>query len=138
MTGSDFGPGYGYRTIIVHDVLFEITLADAGDTAVITIGLGTIVDPTATATGVTVTVVDADHFLEDADVTWTAAAFYGPTTSTGTFWLHAAAAHTYVENLRTIVPDDTTPTCVVAYLSGSSDPVSCAFHMLISGVPAVR
>jgi hypothetical protein len=135
---KSISPGYGNNLIFIHQVAFEITTAFAGGTVALDIGQGSLATDAVT-TGGTVTDVDPDMYLLDADITLGTKGWYLPTSGHTTAWLTDIAAKTFTTNI-TITPADATVLAVVAYLT-STDTITAGaarFHMLISELPSDR
>lgn len=126
-------PTAGLITFVHNFVVQVTTNYTAGST--FTVGTGTLATDLITTAG-DVTIVDVDEYILAADITATAAAYYGPLTATGSDWLTAVVAQSYVApyiitGAATAVP------CVYATLANAGAVAAGAarIHMLISNVP---
>lgn len=114
-------------TVVVHSCLTEISEDFAGGTPTIDIGQGTIATDEV-YDGDNITIVDADEFEPNADITASNAGIYP--SLTGDLVTASAAGL-----LKTITPADTTVPVVYATLSASMTAGKARVHMLISEVP---
>ena len=134
IAGSLCEAAYGNSMVIIQEIAYELEVAWAGGTPVLTIGLETLDLQTTLA----YTTSDPNMYVESY-------AGSGLTNTAGLYLLHATSAydtdrvamqHTtdYV-----IVPKDTDVPCVVAFPSSNTSlsAGSAYLHMLISVVPVV-
>ena len=129
-------PGYGTSPVYVHMFAFEVVTAYAGGTVSINIGQGTIATDAAVNDD-TVTSIDANMWMDTADITEGTAGHYGP--YYGGNWRQDQDRY-YWSNSGRIVPADSTVVCVVGYLTSSGTITAGAgrFHFLISVIPSYR
>lgn len=124
------------QIIFIQEVVLQVEVAFTAGT-VLTIGSATIATDDITTSG-TITNVDADEYLLNADLTLGTPGYYGPTTATGSDWLTGAVAMTYAAP-RFILGAASTVPCVYALFSHATTILAGAarLHMLITRIPGV-
>jgi hypothetical protein len=136
---------YGNNLICIHAFALEVVTAVTGGTAVITIGLGSLVTDDACGTLAApgtddVTDITVDNFLQDGDLAEATPGFYSPQL-TGAAYGVAIGAMADFDTGNTaiaVTPADGTVICVVAYQTGTPTAGSYRVNMLISEVPSGR
>ena len=136
---------YGNNLICIHAFSLEVVTAVTGGTAVITIGLGSLVTDDACGTLAApgtddVTDITVDNFIQDTDLAEATPGFYAPLITGGAYGV-AMAAMTDFDTGNTaiaVTPADGTVICVTAYQTGTPTAGSYRVNMLISEVPSGR
>lgn len=125
-----FPAAYGAKQWLIHECCCEIVVAWAGTSPTLDLGLGTI--PTNdSGDGATVTTVDADEFIPNADITEGSTGYYWA--ATGDF-VTAKAAGTGTGRIITCADTDV-PVVFVSIGGSSLTAGQAVFHMLVSVVP---
>ena len=137
---------YGNSLICIHAFTLEVVVAVTGGTAVITIGLGSLVTDDACgsvdAPGTDdVTDITVDNFLQDGDLAEATPGFYSPQLTGAAYGVAIGAMGAEFDTANTaiaVTPADGTVICVVAYQTGTPTAGSYRVNMLISEVPTGR
>jgi hypothetical protein len=98
---------YGTRLVIINQICIQVTTVFAGGSPTLDIGSYTLATDAVTTAG-TATVVTADEYIPNADITATSAGIYWAATGN---WLTAKAAAVIGSPLL-VTPADTTVPCV--------------------------
>ena len=125
------------RITIVLDVVFQIEVAFTTGTT-IDVGSGTLATDAVT-TGGDITIVDADEYIKQDDITIASTGFYGPSTSYTSDWLTNYVAFTWTAPLLITGAASTVP-CVYVTMANSGDTIVAGYgrvHMLITNIPGV-
>lgn len=127
------------KVTLVHNFVVQIETAySAGST--FTVGFGRLASVDITTAGDITTDAGgtgcaADTYIKAADITATTAGFYGPLTATGSSWLTAVVAQSYVSPFKI----DGLAACMTVYATlanaGAVAVGGARIHMLISHVP---
>ena len=144
-TTKSVSPGYGTNLVCIHAAIMEVCIAVTGGTAVITVGLGSIVSDAALGTigapgTADVTDITVDNFVQDADMTEETPGYYAGALAGGAYAVAIGACADFDtgNTAIAITPADSTVICVVAYQSGTPTAGHYRLHMLISEVPSGR
>ena len=125
-------PGYGAGLILIHQMAVEVITAFDG-TAVIIVGVGSLVTDDITTDGIVTDVGSVDEYFQDGDIVEEAIGWNVPS---GGNYFALMAAFTQTAYAQ-IVPADTTVLCIEAQLTGGEITVGAArVHVLISEIPA--
>jgi hypothetical protein len=126
----DFPAKYGDKQVLILEAYLEILVGFAGTGVTLNIGAGTIANEDF-KDGDTVTVVDADEYIDQVDITQGTAGYYWP--ASGDF-LTAKAAGTGAARLITCA--DTSIPVIYAGIGGSGHTAGLAVaHFLVTVCP---
>jgi len=113
---------------VIHHCICQVTTLFAGGTPLLDLGSGTIPTPDDP----TLSIVDADEYIAQADITATSTGVYGWATSDAyTAWA-AGTLGLAITGAQATVP------VVYATVSASLTAGAARFHMLISSIPGTR
>ena len=122
------------KKFCIEQVVLQVIVGFTSNT-VITIGSGTLATDGVT-TGGDITIVDADEYLLNADITIATAGWYGPTTANTSDWLTAKVAGTHAAPYILTGAATTVPVVYATMTnSGTIAAGTARLHMLITEIP---
>jgi len=122
------------KKFFIEQVVLQVITAFTANT-VITIGSGTLATDAVT-TGGDITIVDADEYLLNADITVGTAGWYASTTSTTSDWLAAKILGSYVAPY--VLTGAVTDVPVIYASMTNSDTIAAGaarLHVLLTEIP---